>query len=81
MRGANGTTTAPDRRLGGALLGVLVPRLLTVASAPYSAFRADAVIDRVAFFNERVDIVVDGARGERPATEFAKSGRQDGTKR
>jgi len=33
MRGANGTTTAPDRRLGGALLGVLVPRLLTVASA------------------------------------------------
>jgi len=42
---------------------------------------AGAVIDRVAFFNERVDIVVDGARGERPATEFAKSGWQDGTKR
>ena len=42
---------------------------------------AGAVIDRVAFFDERVDIVVDGARGERPATEFAKSGWQDGTKR
>ena len=27
---------------------------------------AGAVIDRVAFFNERVDIVVDGVRGDRP---------------
>ena len=42
---------------------------------------AGAVINRVAFFNERVDVVVDGARGHRPATEFTRTGWQDGTKR
>lgn len=42
---------------------------------------AGAVIDRVAFFNERVEIVVDGARVDRPLTEFTKTGWQDGTKR
>ena len=42
---------------------------------------AGAVIDRVAFFNERVDVVIDGARGDRPAPEFTKTGWQDGTRR
>ena len=42
---------------------------------------AGAVIDRVAYFNERVDIVIDGARGDRPATEFTMTGWQDGTRR
>lgn len=42
---------------------------------------AGAVIDRVAFFNERVDMIIDGARVDRPLTEFAKPGWQDGTKR
>jgi uncharacterized protein (DUF427 family) len=42
---------------------------------------AGAVVDRVSFFNERVDVVIDGARQDRPATEFAKTGWQDGTKR
>jgi uncharacterized protein (DUF427 family) len=35
----------------------------------------------VAFFDERVDVIVDGERRERPRTEFAKAGFQDGTKR
>ena len=42
---------------------------------------AGAVIGRVAFFNERVEIVIDGARVDRPLTEFTKTGWQDGTKR
>ena len=42
---------------------------------------AVTVIDRVAFFNERVDIIVDGASVGRPLTEFTKTGWQDGTKR
>ena len=42
---------------------------------------AGAVINRVAFFNERVDVVVDGTRSHRPATEFTTTGWQDGTKR
>ena len=42
---------------------------------------AGAVINRVAFFNERVDVVVDGARSHRPTTEFTSTGWQDGTNR
>ena len=49
----------------------------------YAAPLSDAgvVIDRVAFFNERVDLIIDGARVDRPRTEFSKPGWQDGTKR
>jgi uncharacterized protein (DUF427 family) len=42
---------------------------------------ASVVIDRISFFNERVDVVIDGARSDRPATEFTKAGWQDGTRR
>ena len=42
---------------------------------------AAAVVGLVAFFNERVDIVVDGAAEGRPATEFTATGWQDGTRR
>ena len=37
---------------------------------------AGAVINRLAFFNERVDVVVDGVHGHRP-TEFTRTGWQD----
>jgi uncharacterized protein (DUF427 family) len=39
------------------------------------------IAGRLAFFDERVDIVLDGVRRARPDTSFAKVGWQDGTKR
>jgi uncharacterized protein (DUF427 family) len=42
---------------------------------------ADAVVGRVAFFNERVDLVVDDAAGERPDSEFFEEGWHEGTAR
>ena len=42
---------------------------------------ADAVVGRVAFFNERVDIVVDDAAGDRPDSEFFEEGWHEGTAR
>jgi uncharacterized protein (DUF427 family) len=42
---------------------------------------AAAVIDQMAFFNERVDIIIDGSVEDRPTTEFTKIGWQDGAKR
>ncbi len=53
--------------------------LVWTYEAPLSDARA--VIDRLAYFNERVDIVIDGAREDRPATEFTKTSWQDGTRR
>jgi uncharacterized protein (DUF427 family) len=42
---------------------------------------AVAVANHVAFFNERVDVIVDGTRSDRPTTEFAETGWQAGTRR
>jgi uncharacterized protein (DUF427 family) len=42
---------------------------------------ADAVAGRVAFFDERVDVVVDEAPSPRPATPFSDAGWQAGTER
>jgi uncharacterized protein (DUF427 family) len=58
-------------------------RVLDDFAWTYEAPLSDAgdVIDRVAFFNERVDMVVDGIRSDRPATEFSRVGWQAGTTR
>ena len=42
---------------------------------------ADAVVGRVAFFNERVDIILDDAGGERPQTMFSEQDWDAGTVR
>jgi uncharacterized protein (DUF427 family) len=49
----------------------------------YEAPLGDAaeVAGRVAFFDERVDVIVDGAGRERPDTEFTEVGWQEGAKR
>jgi uncharacterized protein (DUF427 family) len=39
------------------------------------------VVGRLAFFDERVDVVLDGVPREQPDTEFTRVGWQDGTKR
>jgi uncharacterized protein (DUF427 family) len=45
------------------------------------SFEVAPIAGLVAFFDERVDVVIDGERRERPRTEFAEVGFQDGTKR
>ena len=49
----------------------------------YEAPLADAVavIDRIAFFDERVDVTVDGAPEDRPSTEFTATDWHEGTAR
>jgi len=42
---------------------------------------ASDVVGQLAFFHERVDLVVDGIRGARPETEFTRPGWQSGTQR
>jgi uncharacterized protein (DUF427 family) len=62
---------------------VLGDRLVPDMAWGYSDPLLDAVPvgGLAAFFDERVDVIVDGAREDRPTTEFSATGWHDGTKR
>jgi uncharacterized protein (DUF427 family) len=52
-----------------------------VWSYPAPLAEAAAVTGLLAFFDERVDVIVDDEREDRPTTEFSATGWHDGTKR
>ena len=79
-RRARTAPTRARRRTGRSTSATRRWKTTRGSTGPRSAMPG-AVIDRVAFFNERVDIIVDGARADRPRTEFTKTGWQDGAER